>query len=154
MPSFAKNMEICEVLRKNGSIWSFAKNIKLCLSFSKFMELCQVLPNLWNYVKFSEKYGIMWSFAKNIKLCFSFAKFMELCEVLPKIWKYVKFCHLGFMVIYVLGRVILMRRMMHKKKNLWRTCYCLLRKATHIFVLKETKGRSIRSCIRIVEGCF
>jgi hypothetical protein len=42
---------------------SFAKNIKLCVSFAKFMQLCQVLPNLGNY-----------------------AKKMELCEVLPKIW--------------------------------------------------------------------
>jgi hypothetical protein len=43
---------------------SFAKKIKLCLSFAKNMELYQVLP-------------------KN-KLCVSFAKFMELCQVLPK----------------------------------------------------------------------
>ncbi len=41
---------------------SFAKNIKLCVSFAKFMKLCQVLPNLGNY-----------------------AKKMELCEVLTKI---------------------------------------------------------------------
>jgi hypothetical protein len=48
---------------------SFAKNINLCVSFAKFMQLCQVLPNLGNY-----------------------AKKMELCEVLPKRWNYVKFC--------------------------------------------------------------
>jgi hypothetical protein len=45
---------------------SFAKNIELCFSFAKFMELCGVLPNLWSYAKF-------------------FAKFMELFQVLPKI---------------------------------------------------------------------
>jgi hypothetical protein len=48
------------------------------------MELCRVLPKIWNYMKFCKKYKIM----------FSFAKFMELCQVLPKIWKYVK--GLGF----------------------------------------------------------
>ncbi len=55
---------------------SFVKNIKLCLSFAKFMELYENLPKIWNYVKFCRKYGIMGSFAKNIELCLSFAKFM------------------------------------------------------------------------------
>jgi hypothetical protein len=49
------------------------------------MELYEVLPNLWNYMKFCQIYGVMPSFAKNIKLCLSFAKNMELYEVLPKI---------------------------------------------------------------------
>jgi hypothetical protein len=63
------------------------------------MELCQVLPNIWKYVKFCQKYGVMPSFAKNIKLCVSFAKYMEICDVLPKIWSYAKFCQgLGFRV--------------------------------------------------------
>jgi hypothetical protein len=43
---------------------SLAKNINLCVSFAKFMELCQV--------------------SQKIKLCVSFAKFMELCQVSPK----------------------------------------------------------------------
>jgi len=45
-------------------MWSFAKN----------MELCEVLPKIWNYVKFCRKYGVMPSFVKN----------MELYEVSPK----------------------------------------------------------------------
>jgi hypothetical protein len=56
------------------------------------MELCQVLPKIWNYVKFCQKYRIISSFAKSIRLGLSFAKFMELRQVLPKIWNYVKFC--------------------------------------------------------------
>jgi hypothetical protein len=59
MPSFVKNMELCQVLPKNGIMPSFVKNIKLCFSFVKFMELCQVLPKIWNYVKFCQKYGII-----------------------------------------------------------------------------------------------
>ncbi len=45
------------------------------------MELYEVLPKIWNYMKFCQKYkvmsyfchisGVMASFAKNIKLCFS-----------------------------------------------------------------------------------
>jgi hypothetical protein len=45
----------------------------------------EVLPKIWNYVKFCKKYKIISSFAKKIGLCLSFAKFMELCQVLPKI---------------------------------------------------------------------
>jgi hypothetical protein len=60
-------MELCQVFCQiYGVIPSFAKNIKLCVSFAKFMELCQVLPNLWSYAMF-------------------FAKFLELFQVLPKI---------------------------------------------------------------------
>jgi hypothetical protein len=51
----------------------------------------EVLPKLWNYVKFGQKYKTISGFAKNIELCLSFVKFMELCQVLPKIWNYVKF---------------------------------------------------------------
>jgi hypothetical protein len=43
------------------------------------MEICEVLPKIWNYMKFCQKY--------------------EICEVLPKIWNYMKFCPgLGFRV--------------------------------------------------------
>jgi hypothetical protein len=66
------------------------------------VELCQILPKIWNYVKFCQKYGIMPSFAKHMELCFSFAKNMKLYEILPKLysyasvlpnsWNYVKFC--------------------------------------------------------------
>jgi hypothetical protein len=69
------------------------------------MELYEVLPKIWNSMKFCQKYkvmiyfcqiyGVMASFAKNIKLCLSFAKFMKLYEVLRiiwKIWSYAKFC--------------------------------------------------------------
>jgi hypothetical protein len=44
-------------------------------SVAKNMEVCEVLPKIWNYMKFCQKYKVMPSFAKN----------MELCEVLPKI---------------------------------------------------------------------
>jgi hypothetical protein len=50
MPSFAKNMELCEI---------FAKNMELCEIFAKNMELCEVLTKIWNYMKFSQKYKIM-----------------------------------------------------------------------------------------------
>jgi hypothetical protein len=75
-------MKYVKFCQKYGIIWSFAKN----------MELYEVLSKIWKYVKFCQKYGIIWNFAKNIKLCFSFAKYMELCQVLPKIWSSVKFC--------------------------------------------------------------
>jgi hypothetical protein len=39
MPSFAKNMEICE---------GFAKN----------MELYEVLPKIWNYIKFCQGFRV------------------------------------------------------------------------------------------------
>jgi hypothetical protein len=98
-------MELCQVLPKKRIICGFAKNIKLCVSFAKFLEfcqvlpkiiklcvsftkfleLCQVLPKIWNYEKFCQKYRIRSCFAKNIELCFSIAKFIELCQVLPKI---------------------------------------------------------------------
>jgi hypothetical protein len=70
--------------QKYGVMSSFAKHIELSLSFGKFMELCQVLPKIWNcamflpklwkYVKFCKKYGVMSNFAKKIELCLSFAK--------------------------------------------------------------------------------
>ncbi len=79
------------------NLWSYAKNIKLCVSFAKSMELCQVLPKknyvlvlpkIWNYISSFAKnisYVLvlpnLWSyprFAKKIKLCLSFAKKMEL----------------------------------------------------------------------------
>jgi hypothetical protein len=56
------------------------------------MELCRILPKIWNYMKFCKKYKIMFSFAKFMELCQVFAKNMEICEVLPKIWNYMKFC--------------------------------------------------------------
>jgi hypothetical protein len=43
------------------------------------MELCQVLPKLWKYVKFSQKYRIMASFAKNMEFYQIFAKIIEIC---------------------------------------------------------------------------
>jgi hypothetical protein len=63
-------------------------------SFAKNMEICEVLPKIWDYMKFCQKYkvmcqfyqiyGIMPSFAKNIKLCFNFFN--------PNLWSFVKFC--------------------------------------------------------------
>ncbi len=72
---------------KNGVMSSFDKSIKLC----------EVLPKLWKYVKFCQKYGVMSSFAKNIELCQILPRF-KVCQKygvvlsLPKLWKYVKFC--------------------------------------------------------------
>jgi hypothetical protein len=43
---------------------SFAKNIKFCFSFAKFMELCQVMPS---FAKFMELCQVMRSFAKNME---------------------------------------------------------------------------------------
>jgi hypothetical protein len=54
---------------------SFAKNVKLCLSFAK----------IWNYAKFCQKYGIVSSFCQNYGNMLSFAKNMEFSEVLRKI---------------------------------------------------------------------
>jgi hypothetical protein len=61
-------------------------------SFAKFMELYEVLPKLKILIVFGQIYGVMSSFAKIIELCFSFVKIMEICKVLPKIWNYMKFC--------------------------------------------------------------
>jgi hypothetical protein len=69
MPSFCQ---------KYGNMWSFAKN----------MELYEVLPKIWNYIKFCRnygKYGVMPSFCQKYGNMWSFAKNMELYEVLPKI---------------------------------------------------------------------
>jgi hypothetical protein len=54
-------------------------------SFAENMELYEVLPKIWNYVKFCQKYGIMQCFAENMELCEVFTKNIELYEVLPKI---------------------------------------------------------------------
>jgi hypothetical protein len=54
------------------------------LSFAKNMELCQVLPKIWSLVKFCQINGVMPSFAKNMELYQVFVKIMKICEVLPK----------------------------------------------------------------------
>jgi hypothetical protein len=46
--SFAKNVEICQVL---PTIWSCAKVLPKIWSCTKF------LPKIWKYVKFCQKYG-------------------------------------------------------------------------------------------------
>ncbi len=46
------------------------------------MELCQVLPKLWKYVKFGPKIWNYGKFCQKYGIVSSFAKFMELCEVL------------------------------------------------------------------------
>jgi hypothetical protein len=58
-------MELCQI---------FAEHIELSLSFTKFMELCEVLPKLWKYVQFGQKYGVMSTFAKKIEFFLSFAQ--------------------------------------------------------------------------------
>jgi len=60
---------------------NFAKNMELYQVFAKIMQVCYVLPEIWSYVKFCQKYGIISSFAKN----------MELFEILPNLLNYVKF---------------------------------------------------------------
>ncbi len=45
-------------------------------NFSKDMELCEVLPKIWNYMKFCEKYKVM-------------------CQFLPNLWSYAKFMKTG-----------------------------------------------------------
>ncbi len=77
------------------------------LSFDKSIKLCEVLPKLWKYVKFCQKYGVMSSFAKNIELCqilrrfkvcqkygvvLSLPKIWNCTKFLPKLCKYVMFC--------------------------------------------------------------
>jgi hypothetical protein len=57
-------------------MWRFAKN----------MEIREVLPKIWNYMKFCQKYkvmtyfcqiyGVMPNFAKNTKLCFFQKQFL------------------------------------------------------------------------------
>jgi hypothetical protein len=60
MPSFAKNIELCHNFCQNyGVMPSFAKNIKLCHSLAEFKKLCRVLPKLWKYVKFCQKYRVV-----------------------------------------------------------------------------------------------
>jgi len=56
LPKIWNYVKFC---RKYGIMGSFAKNIKLCLSFAKFMELYENLPKIWNYVKFCQKYEII-----------------------------------------------------------------------------------------------
>jgi hypothetical protein len=46
------------------------------------MELRQVLPKLWKYVKFWPKIWNYGKFCQKYGIVSSFAKFMELCEVL------------------------------------------------------------------------
>jgi hypothetical protein len=75
------------------------------ISCAKFMESCEVLPKIWNYVKFCQKYRIISSFVKNIELFFNFVKNMKLCEVLPKIWNYVKFCQ-KYIIVSILAKNI------------------------------------------------
>jgi hypothetical protein len=42
-------VKFCEKYGKYGVLPSFAKN----------MEICDVLPKIWKYVKFCQKYGII-----------------------------------------------------------------------------------------------
>jgi hypothetical protein len=66
--------------------------MELCEVFAENMELWEVLPNLWSYAKFCQKYRVYVLVLPNLWSYASFAKFMELYEILPKIWNYVKFC--------------------------------------------------------------
>jgi hypothetical protein len=50
MLSFAKNIEICEILPE---IWNY---MKFC---QKYKNYVLVLPNLWSYAKFCQKYKVM-----------------------------------------------------------------------------------------------
>ncbi len=54
-------------------------------SFAKNMELCQVLPKIWDYVKFCQKYGIIPNFYQKYGVMSSFVKNIEL-------FLYVNFC--------------------------------------------------------------
>jgi hypothetical protein len=47
----------------------FCQKYGVMSSFAKNMELFQVLPKIWNYFKFCQKYGVVWNFAKFIELC-------------------------------------------------------------------------------------
>jgi hypothetical protein len=68
MPSFfPKIWNYVKFCQKYGVMSSFAKHIELSLSFAKFMELCQVLPKIWNCTIFCQNYGNMLSFAKNME---------------------------------------------------------------------------------------
>ncbi len=73
------------VLLKICNCIKFCQIYVIMWSFAKFMEVCEVLPklrifiylfpNLWNYVKFCQ----------NFEKLFIFAKFMEVCQFLPKL---------------------------------------------------------------------
>jgi hypothetical protein len=60
-------------------------------SFAQNIELCQILPKIWNYVKFCQKYGVLWNFAKNMELCQVLPKIYNYVLVLPNLWRYVMF---------------------------------------------------------------
>jgi len=77
-------MELCQVLPKIWSYVEFYQKYGIMLSFAKNMEFCQVLPKICNYFYMS-------IFAKNIELRLSFAKFMEFCQVLPKLRTFIYF---------------------------------------------------------------
>jgi hypothetical protein len=67
-----KVMGLCQICLNYGVHLNFPKVMGLRFSFAKNMEFYQVLPNLWNYVKFCPKEGKYFFF-------------------LPNLWSYVQF---------------------------------------------------------------
>jgi len=61
-------------------------------SFAKNIKLCQVLPKIGNNVKFCKKYRIVSRFCQIYEVMPSFAKIMENMLSFAKKWSYVKFC--------------------------------------------------------------
>jgi hypothetical protein len=54
----------------------------------------------------------------------------------------------------ILGMLILIKKLMHNKRNSWRTFYYLLQKLTCLFVLWKISGWSTWSCVKIPRLCF
>jgi hypothetical protein len=54
----------------------------------------------------------------------------------------------------ILGVLILIKKMMHNKRNSWRTFYYLLQKLTCLFALWKISGWSTWSCVKILRLCF
>jgi hypothetical protein len=85
----------CGRRRGKGLIFLLNLFVKFCqkygslLSFAKNVEICQVLPKIWNCAKVLPK---IWRFVKNVEICQVLPTIWSCAKVLPKIWKFVKFC--------------------------------------------------------------
>ncbi len=110
--NFSKNMELYQVLTNLCSyvkfcqiyvvMWSFPKIKYFYLFITNFMELCQVLPKIWNctkllpklwkYVKFCQKYGVVPRFCQKYGVVPSF--FQKYGSLLSFAKKYGNICQI------------------------------------------------------------
>jgi hypothetical protein len=65
---------------------NFTQILEVHFSFAKFMELCQVLPKLWGCANILQNYEGVFNYTKLMELWFNFAKVMELCQDLLELW--------------------------------------------------------------------